>query len=118
VLGAEPAHADDAARSFASGRLEPMASTTTIADGLRTSLSPRTLKALRAHVAGVLTCSEEGIVAAMRMVFERMKQVIEPSAAVPLASLLEHPSAVRGLRVGVILSGGNVDCDRLPWLDR
>jgi threonine dehydratase len=118
VLGAEPAHADDAARSYASGRLEPMASTTTIADGLRSSLSPRTLKALRAYVAGVLTCSEEGIVDAMRMVFERMKQVIEPSAAVPLASLLEHPSAVRGLRVGVILSGGNVDCDRLPWLDR
>ncbi len=116
VMGAEPANADDAARSFASGRLEPLAGTTTIADGLRTSLSPRTLAAIRAHVAAIRTCSEEGIVRAMRMTFERMKQVVEPSAAVPLAALLEDPAAVRGLRVGVILSGGNVDLDRLPWL--
>lgn len=115
VMGAEPANADDAARSFASGRLEPLASTTTIADGLRTSLAPRTLAAIRARVAAIHTCSEHGIVRAMRMIFERMKQVVEPSAAVPLASLLEHPTAVRGLRVGVILSGGNVDLDRLPW---
>lgn len=116
VMGAEPVHADDAARSFASGRLEPLASTKTIADGLRTSLSPRTLAAIRAHVAAIHTCSEEGIVRAMRMIFERLKQVVEPSAAVALAALLEHPAAVRGLRVGVILSGGNVDLDRLPWL--
>jgi threonine dehydratase len=118
VIGAEPANADDAARSFASGRLEPPASTTTIADGLRTSLAPRTLAAIRARVAAIHTCSEQGIVRAMRMIFERMKQVVEPSAAVALASLLEHSTAVRGSRVGVILSGGNVDPDRLPWLPR
>ncbi|MGE5087727.1 MAG: pyridoxal-phosphate dependent enzyme [Candidatus Levyibacteriota bacterium] len=116
VIGAEPANADDAARGFASGRLEPLASTTTIADGLRTSLSARTLAAIQERVGAIHTCSEEAIVRAMRMIFERMKQVVEPSAAVPLASILEHPTAARGLRVGVILSGGNVDLDRLPWL--
>ena len=116
VMGAEPANADDAARSFASGRMEPLAGTTTIADGLRTSLSPRTLAAIRERVSAFHTCSEQGIVRAMRMIFERMNQVVEPSAAVPLASLLEHPTAVRGMRVGVILSGGNVDLDRLPWV--
>ncbi len=118
VIGAEPANADDAARSFASGRIEALATTTTIADGLRTSLAPRTLAAIRAHVGALHTCSEQGIVRAMRMIFERMKQVVEPSAAVALASLLEHSTAVRGSRVGVILSGGNVDLDRLPWLPR
>jgi threonine dehydratase len=116
VLGAEPANADDAARSFASGRLEPLPATTTIADGLRTTLAPRTLAALRAHVKAFGTCSETAIVRAMRMVFERMKQVVEPSAAVPLACLLERSLDVSGRRVGVIVSGGNVDLDRLPWL--
>jgi len=115
VLGAEPANADDAARSFASGALQPLAGTTTIADGLRTTLSQRTLTALRRHVAAIGTCSEEGIVRAMRMMFERMKQVVEPSAAVPLACLLERSLAVAGTRVGIIVSGGNVDVDRLPF---
>jgi threonine dehydratase len=115
VLGSEPANADDAARSFASGIVEPLAATTTIADGLRTTLSPRTLSALRAHVARFGTCTEAGIVRAMRMIFERMKQVVEPSAAVPLACLLEGSLDVAGARVGVILTGGNVDLDRLPW---
>jgi threonine dehydratase len=116
VLGAEPANADDAARSFASGRLEPLPATTTIADGLRTTLAPRTLGALRAHVTAFGTCSEASIVRAMRMIFERMKQVVEPSAAVPLACLLERSLDVAGRRVGVVVSGGNVDLDRLPWL--
>jgi threonine dehydratase len=115
IYGAEPANADDAARSFRSGRLEPLASTVTIADGLRTTLSARTLGAVRTHVAMIGTASEEAIVRAMRMTWERMKIVIEPSAAVPLACLLERSLDVAGARVGIILSGGNVDLDRLPW---
>jgi threonine dehydratase len=115
VLGAEPANADDAARSFVAGTLQPLAAATTIADGLRTTLAPRTLAALRAHVRAFGTCSEEAIVRAMRMMFERMKQVVEPSAAVPLACMLERTLDVAGKRVGIIVSGGNVDLDRLPW---
>ncbi len=115
VYGAEPANADDAARSFRSGRVEPLPATTTIADGLRTTLSARTLAAIRANVAAIGTASEEAIVRAMRMTWERMKIVIEPSAAVPLACLLERTLDVAGARVGVIVSGGNVDLDRLPW---
>ena len=115
VFGAEPANADDAARSLASGRVEPLAATTTIADGLRTTLAPRTLAALRAHVEAIGTCTEAGIVAAMRLTWERLKIVIEPSSAVPLACLLEGALALRGARVGIVLSGGNIDLDALPW---
>ena len=115
MLAAEPANADDAARGYASGRLEPLPSTVTIADGLRTTLSPRTLSALRAHVDAFGTCSELGILRAMRMIFERMKQVVEPSSSVPLACMLERTLDVAGLRVGVIVTGGNVDLDRLAW---
>ncbi len=115
VLGAEPVNADDAARSFRSGVVEPLPNATTIADGLRTTLSPRTLTALRAHVAAIGTASEEAIVRAMRMIWERMKIVVEPSSAVPLACLLERTCDVTGADVGIILTGGNVDLDRLPW---
>ncbi len=115
VLGAEPAGADDAARSFASGTLHAMPHPRTIADGLRGALSQRTLAALRAHVTTIGTCSEGAIVAAMRLVWERMKIVIEPSSAVPVAAMLEETVPVKGRRVGVILTGGNVDLDKLPW---
>ena len=115
VLGAEPANADDAARSFRSGKVEPLPTATTIADGLRTTLSPRTLAAIRAGVDAIGTASEAAIVRAMRMIWERMKIIVEPSAAVPLACLLEGTLEARGTRVGIILSGGNVDLDRLPW---
>jgi threonine dehydratase len=115
VYGAEPANADDAARSFAAGTVQPLPATTTIADGLRTTLSNRTLGVITRHVRGIATCSEAGIVRAMRMIFERMKQVVEPSAAVPLACILERTLDVAGRRVGIIVSGGNVDLDRLPW---
>ena len=115
VHGAEPANADDAARSFRTGRVEPVASATTIADGLRTTLSPRTLSALRAHVASIGLASEAGMVRAMRTTWERMKIIVEPSSAVPLACLLERTLEFPGRRVGIIISGGNVDLDRLPW---
>ena len=116
VFGAEPANAGDAAAAFRSGKIEPLpAGLATIADGLRTPLAARTLAAIRANVDEVATCSEEGIVRAMRMTFERMKLVIEPSSAVPLACLLEHSLSAPGARIGVIVSGGNVDLDRLPW---
>ena len=115
VYGAEPKNADDAARSLRTGLVEPLAPATTICDGLRTTLSPRTLAAIRAGVAVIGTASEEAIVGAMRMTWEPMKIVIEPSSAVPLACLLEKTLDVAGANVGVILSGGNVDLDRLPW---
>ena len=115
VYGAEPAGADDAARSFASGSLEPLPSPATIADGLRATLSARTLHALRTYVTAIGTASEEGIARAMRMTWERMKIVIEPSSAVPLACLLERTLDVADKRVGIILTGGNVDLDTLPW---
>ena len=117
IWGAEPANADDASRSFRSGRIEPLPAKTTIADGLRTPLAERTLAAIRANADALETCSEEAIVRAMRMMFERMKIVVEPSGAVPLACLLERRYPAAGLRIGVIVSGGNVDLDRLPWQD-
>jgi threonine dehydratase len=115
VFGAEPLNAGDAAASFRSGRIEPLPPTHTIADGLRTNLAPRTFGAIRANVDAFGTCTEEGIVTAMRMTWERMKIIIEPSCAVPFACLLERSLDVAGKRVGIILTGGNVDLDRLPW---
>jgi threonine dehydratase len=115
VCGAEPAGADDASRSFASGRVEPMVNPATIADGLRSTICERTLLAMRTHVERIATTSEGAIVAAMRLAWERAKIVIEPSSAVPLAAILEGTLDVKGKRVGVIVSGGNVDLDRLPW---
>jgi threonine dehydratase len=117
VVAAEPAAADDAHRSLSTGRLQPAGPAPTVADGLRTSLSARTFRALSELTAGVVTVSEEAIVAAMRTVWERMKLIVEPSAAVPVAALLAGAAspAAAGERVGLILSGGNVDLDRLPW---
>jgi threonine dehydratase len=115
VFGAEPERADDAARSFRAGRLEPPGPGDTIADGLRATLSERTFAVIRRHVRGVITVSEADIVRAMRLVWERLKVVVEPSGAVPLAAVLTDPGRFRGRRVGVVLSGGNLDLDRLPW---
>jgi len=115
VWGTEPAGADDAFRSLRDGRLHPSVEPRTIADGLLTALSERTFRILRNHVGGILRVSEEGIVRAMRLLWERAKLVVEPSGAVPLAAVLEHRERFAGRRVGIILSGGNVDLDRLPW---
>jgi threonine dehydratase len=115
VFGAEPAAADDAYRSLQAGQILPSLNPQTIADGLRTSLGELTFAAIRAHADGILTVSEEGIIQAMRSLWERVKIVVEPSGAVPLAAALEHAPMFAGRRVGVILSGGNVDLDGLPW---
>jgi len=115
VVGAEPAGADDAARSFAAGRLIPLQSASTIADGLRGSLSPATFAHIRRGVDQIATVSESAIVEAMRALWEALKLVVEPSAAVPYAAILEGKVDVQGQRVGILLTGGNVDLDRLPW---
>ena len=116
VIGAEPAAADDARRSLHSGRLLPAGDPSTIADGLRSSLGALTFAIIRTHVDEIITASEQQIIAAMRLVWEVMKLVIEPSAAVPLAALLAGALPIAGLRVGVVFSGGNVDLEHLPWL--
>lgn len=116
VLAAEPDGADDAFRSFQAGRrVAADDAPHTVADGLRAPLSPRTWAVLAAHAASVLTVSDPEIIEATRLVWRRLKQVVEPSAAVPLAALLKHRDALAGQRIGVILTGGNLDVDAPPW---
>jgi threonine dehydratase len=116
VLAAEPAGADDAARSVALGRIVPSESPRTVADGLLTSLCDLTFAVIRDKVERVVTVEEGEIVEAMRFVWERAKIVIEPSAAVGFAALFGRRAGLEGLRVGVIVCGGNVDLDKLPWM--
>ncbi len=116
VWGAEPVGADDASRSLRDGRRYPSVAPETCADGLLTALSERTFRLLQRHAAGILTVSEKAIGRAMRLLFERAKLVVEPSGAVPLAALLEHPDRFRGRTVAVVLSGGNIDLARLAGL--
>jgi threonine dehydratase/serine racemase len=117
LFGAEPKGADDAWRSLAEGRIVPQTAPRTIADGLLTSLGSLTFPILHRHLERIVTVAEEEIVAAMKLFFERAKLVIEPSAAVAVAAVLsDELRALEGLdRIGVILSGGNVDLDNLPW---
>ncbi|MBN2553393.1 MAG: pyridoxal-phosphate dependent enzyme [Spirochaetales bacterium] len=117
VIGVEPKGADDAFRSLRDGRIYPSENPRTIADGLRTSLGTLTFPIIRRYVERIVTVEEESIVEAMRAVWERMKILIEPSAAVPFAAVLEGKLERRSRRIGIILSGGNVDLDGLPWLD-
>src|SRR5215467_4011213 len=121
VFGCEPAKADDAFRSLETGTLQSLESSDTIADGLRASLAPRTFAILRQLLSGVLLVSEEEIVEAMQLVWERLKLITEPSSAIALAPLLK-PGAVRSLfpgvatpKIGLLLSGGNVDFRSLPF---
>ena len=116
VIAAEPQGADDAYRSFRSRKLIPSENPKTIADGLLTSLGDKTFPIVKNFVDDIVTVSEQGIIKAMRCIWERMKIVIEPSAAVPLGALLTGRLNVSGKRVGIILSGGNLDLGRLPWL--
>ena len=115
VYGAEPAGADDAWRSLQSGHIVPQTDPRTIADGLRSSLGVKTFAVLSKLVDAIGTTSEPAIVQAMRLAWEKLKLIIEPSSAVPLAALLERKLPVAGRRVGIVISGGNVDLDRLPW---
>ncbi len=113
VIGAEPLGADDAARSLATGELLPQENPQTIADGLRTGLSERTFAIISSHVDRIATVTESEIVEAMRFIWTRTKLIIEPSAAVAVAAARKLDLADR--RIGIILSGGNVDLDALPW---
>ena len=107
---------DDAQRSLQAGRLITENTGDTIADGLRMHLSEATWRIISANVADILTVSEAEIVAAMRLIWARMKIVIEPSSAVPVAAILKNSATFTGRRVGVIVTGGNVDLDRPPWI--
>jgi threonine dehydratase len=117
VLAAEPEGADDAYRSLKKGGIVPSVNPKTIADGLLTSLGELTFPLIQRYVHDIVTVSDEAIVSAMRLVWERMKILIEPSAAVPVAAVLSHKLEVTGKRIGIILSGGNVDLGRLPWAE-
>ena len=129
VVAAEPTNADDAAQSFRAGRLIRTDKKFTIADGLRTNVGTPNFPVIQRYVDDIVTVSEEAIISAMRMIWETMKIIIEPSAAVPCAAIMEgQPSVaaasydsaskidVSGKRVGIILTGGNVDLDALPWM--
>jgi threonine dehydratase len=115
VIAAEPVGAGDAYRSMQEGRIVPSIDPRTIADGLLTSLGEVNFPIIREHVERVVLVSEDAIVHAMRSIWERMKILVEPSAAVPLGALLDGGLDARGLRLGIILSGGNMDLDTLPW---
>ena len=114
VIAVEPANADDAAQSFRAGRRLVTEKKFTIADGLRTNVGERTFPIIQRYVDDIVTVSEEAIVSAMRTIWETMKIVIEPSAALPYAAIVERVIDVNGKRVGIILTGGNVDLDALP----
>ena len=116
IWGSEPVGADDAFRSLRDGTLYRSVKPKTIADGLLTSLSDRTFRILGERLEGILTVNEEIIIRAMRLLWERMKLVVEPSGAVPLAAVLENPECFAGRSLGLIQSGGNVDLDHLPWI--
>jgi threonine dehydratase len=115
VIGTEPEIADDAYRSFNAGTIQPVRSTATIADGLRTSLGELTFQIIQHHVDNIVTVSEHSIIEAMRLIWERMKIIIEPSCAVPLAAIMEEKIDVKNKNVGIVITGGNVDLGNLPW---
>jgi threonine dehydratase len=116
VIGVEPEQAQDAYLSFTNRTFIPSHNPETIADGLRTSLGPITFPIILEHVHQIVTVSEESIVKSMRMLWERMKIIVEPSSAVPIAALLERKIDIENKRVGILISGGNVDLDELPWM--
>ncbi|MEQ9443813.1 MAG: pyridoxal-phosphate dependent enzyme [Cyclobacteriaceae bacterium] len=115
IIAGEPSGADDAFRSLQADRIIPSEKPDTIADGLLTSLGDQTFPIIRELVKEIITVSDEEIVAAMRLIWERMKIIIEPSSAVPLAALLQQPDYFTNKRVGIILTGGNVDVTKLPF---
>lgn len=116
IYAAEPLNADDAARSFRAGHIIADDAPETIADGLKVPLKDLTWHFVKNHVTDILTATEDEIIEAMKLTWKRMKIVMEPSCAVPLATILKNPDVFRGKRVGVIVTGGNVDLDTLPWM--
>ena len=115
VLAVEPTNADDAAQSFRAGRRLVTEKKFTIADGLRTNIGEPNFAIVQQYLDDIVTVNEEAIIAAMRTIWETMKIVIEPSAAVPFAAIQKRKIDIAGKRVGIILTGGNVDLDALPW---
>jgi len=115
IYATEPEQADDAARSFRAGHIIADDAPATVADGLKVPLKELTWHFVSNHVSDILTASEQEIVDAMRLIWARMKIVMEPSAAVPLATILKNKDVFAGKRVGVIVTGGNVDLGKLPW---
>ncbi|NYS24473.1 pyridoxal-phosphate dependent enzyme [Rhodobacteraceae bacterium 2376] len=116
IYAAEPEQADDAYRSFKAGHIIADDAPNTVADGLKVPLKDLTWHFVSNHVTDILTASEQEIIDAMKLTWARMKIVMEPSCAVPLAVILKNPEVFRGKRVGVIVTGGNVDLDKLPWM--
>jgi threonine dehydratase len=115
VIGGEPAGADDAFLSLQAGKIVTKENPSSIADGLLATIGPKTFEIMQKHVAQIITVEEEEIIDSMKMIWERMKIIVEPSAAVPLAALLKNKSQFSGKRIGIILSGGNVDLENLPF---
>jgi threonine dehydratase len=116
VIGVEPAGADDASRSFRSGHIEPMPNPKTIADGLRTSLGSLPFAEIQRHVDDIVTVPEDAIITAMRRIWEILKIIVEPSGAVSYAGVVAERLPVRGQKIAMVLSGGNLDLDTLPWI--
>ncbi|MEC4242297.1 pyridoxal-phosphate dependent enzyme [Pseudomonas corrugata] len=115
VYAAEPLNADDAARSFRAGKIIADDAPVTVADGLKVPLKELTWHFVSNHVVDILTATEQEIIDAMKLIWKRMKIVVEPSSAVPLAVILKNKEIFAGQRVGIIVTGGNVDLDKLPW---
>ena len=115
VIAAEPEGADDAYRSIIENRIVPSVTPKTICDGLLTSLSEMTFEIIREHIYKIITVSDDAVVSAMRLIWERMKIIIEPSSAITLGIFLENKIDLEGHKIGIILSGGNVDLEKLPW---
>jgi threonine dehydratase len=115
VIAAEPENVDDAAQSFRAKKRLVTEKKFTIADGLRTNVGAPNFEIIQGHVDDVVATSEEAIVEAMRAIWQTMKIIVEPSAAVPFAAILEGKVDLTGRRVGIILTGGNIDLDALPW---
>ena len=116
IIASEPDQADDAYRSFKAGHIIADDAPVTIADGLKVPLKELTWHFVSNYVSDILTCSEQEIIDAMKLTWQRMKIVMEPSCAVPLATILKNKEKFAGKRVGVIVTGGNVDMDKLPWI--
>jgi len=115
VIGAEPAGADDSYRSIRDGYIHPSVNPNTICDGLLTQLSEKTFNIIKNNVHRILTCSDESVIESMRLIWERMKIIVEPSAAITLAAIKENQIFFKKKKVVCILSGGNLDLNRLPW---